>query len=561
MESNIFVNQKPTGKSLNTQALFNNIIIAEGDSLIYKQIVRNAVTGDFRPNILENYKVDIVNNFEADIQEANNLIANNQEINQLKNIEAINSQANVQDNINPIQDRIQENIINFEDNNIKIPGNRVTYLQHVLDETTRFNISHQRHNPNCNEHLRYVKQYTDLGLQTNFVWACIRCDFHRNINTQPLNFNTFTINQQAVSGTITSGIPYNNIKETLAAIDVPFLCESSYKDNRISMIEPFEKAYKDSIKKAGEEEYRLAVEAGQIENGCVWIAVVADGSWLKRSYNHSNANSLAGTALIIGERTGKILYAGVRNKYCDTCKKRGDQGPIHPDCFQNWDVNSSSSSMEAAIIAKGFELSYPTHNLIYKYLIADGDSSMHQKIIDHKVYEQFGFEVVKIECTNHLFRNLGTKYEKASYQDLSGVVIATGILKFREMVKNRALRFRKKVIEMAANVKDLDLSAVGKERMLQDQITNHLTNHVFGDHRMCQRNNIPCEGAKKNEVNYAELLRDTVMYQKLEEAAAYIGRNSGSLIFGETNNIVECANSIIAKTLGGKRVNWAQADA
>lgn len=41
----------------------------------------------------------------------------------------------------------------------------------------------------------------------------------------------------------------------------------------------------DEMKKAGEEERRLALEAGDIdENGTAMCTVVADGQWSKRSY-------------------------------------------------------------------------------------------------------------------------------------------------------------------------------------------------------------------------------------------------------------------------------------
>ena len=46
---------------------------------------------------------------------------------------------------------------------------------------------------------------------------------------------------------------------------------------------------------------------------------------MTRSYGNTGT-SMAGAAVIIGLRTGKILFAGVRNKNCDTCKKLLKQG-------------------------------------------------------------------------------------------------------------------------------------------------------------------------------------------------------------------------------------------
>lgn len=71
---------------------------------------------------------------------------------------------------------------------------------------------------------------------------------------------------------------------------------------------------------AGKEEKRLAEAAGDFcEDGCTpKITVVVDGGWSHRSHGHRySANS--GVAVIIGKRTKKLLYLGVRNKLCSTC--------------------------------------------------------------------------------------------------------------------------------------------------------------------------------------------------------------------------------------------------
>ena len=81
------------------------------------------------------------------------------------------------------------------------------------------------------------------------------------------------------------------------------------------------------------------------------ITIIVDGGWSKRSHKHLyNAKSRVG--IIIGKETSKILYLGIRNKYCLVCQKAGEGTVPQHTCFRNWD--KSSSAMETDIILKGF---------------------------------------------------------------------------------------------------------------------------------------------------------------------------------------------------------------
>lgn len=69
-----------------------------------------------------------------------------------------------------------------------------------------------------------------------------------------------------------------------------------------------------------QEEIDLAIAAGEVDSkGNALIAVICDGGWGKRSYG-KKFNSLSGCALLIGVRTKKVVFFGVRNKYCHKCK-------------------------------------------------------------------------------------------------------------------------------------------------------------------------------------------------------------------------------------------------
>jgi len=64
--------------------------------------------------------------------------------------------------------------------------------------------------------------------------------------------------------------------------------------------------------------------------------------------------------------------------------RKGCEPKAHK-CYKNFDRNASYTSMESDAIADGFENSLEMHGLIYKTVVADGDSNqVYQSIIiDH----------------------------------------------------------------------------------------------------------------------------------------------------------------------------------
>ena len=93
---------------------------------------------------------------------------------------------------------------------------------------------------------------------------------------------------------------------------------------------------KESMKQAEGAEEAIAISKGHYRQGIPAITVIVDGGWSTQSYKHSY-NAKSGVGIIIDKETGKILYMGVRNKYCSVCRNTtGDTIPLH-DCFLNWD--------------------------------------------------------------------------------------------------------------------------------------------------------------------------------------------------------------------------------
>ena len=62
------------------------------------------------------------------------------------------------------------------------------------------------------------------------------------------------------------------------------------------------------------------------------ITVITDGGWSKRSHK-SSYKAKSGVAIIIGQKTGKILFLGVWIKFCTL-------GVQNNKCYKNWDSSS-----------------------------------------------------------------------------------------------------------------------------------------------------------------------------------------------------------------------------
>lgn len=74
-------------------------------------------------------------------------------------------------------------------------------------------------------------------------------------------------------------------------------------------------------------------------------------------------------ASIVGYLSKKILFIGVRNRYCSVCafhKGKETAAPEHA-CFINW--NKSATSMEADIVVEGFKSSVEILGLKFNKLI------------------------------------------------------------------------------------------------------------------------------------------------------------------------------------------------
>ena len=110
--------------------------------------------------------------------------------------------------------------------------------------------------------------------------------------------------------------------------------------------------------------------------------------------------------IIIGQATGKLLFIGIRNKYCSACAQ--GISPSEHECYKNWD--DSSSEMESDIILEGFKEAKETHEVRYLRFIGDGDSSVYPTLLQR--VPVWGRYIIKMECANHACKCYRASLEK-----------------------------------------------------------------------------------------------------------------------------------------------------
>jgi len=234
---------------------------------------------------------------------------------------------------------------------------------------------------------------------------------------------------------------------------------------------------------------------------------------------------------------------GVKNKYCSICIRSGLSSKEVKEhcCTKNWSDQNGSSGMEAAIIVEGFKQSEPMYGIRYQKLIADGDSSVYKKILEARPYKNL--TVHKVECRNHLLRNFCNKLRDITTKKQAGQ------LAHRKLLSHNILRMRKGIVK-AIEYRKKENSVSG----LRNDILN-VVNHVFGNHNSCSK--YFCN--KTDDINYMEKIvsTDGLFIDSVMQPVRYLARHTSSLILNVDSNIVESFNAIIAKVIGGKRINFA----
>ncbi|KAK5640569.1 hypothetical protein RI129_011380 [Pyrocoelia pectoralis] len=375
----------------------------------------------------------------------------------------------------------------------------------------------------------------------------ILCTENPNQNEDKLN-----VNSAAVLGFVSAGLGHSAMNEINANLDLPPMSYRQYSKHHEIISDVILQTAWSSMEEAGKEEAELAKEVGDIDDdGIPTITVIADGAWSKRSYK-VNYDALSGVACIVGARTGKLLFVGIRNKYCsicDRCSSKNIPSPAH-SCCKNW--TGSSTAMESDIIVEGFQQSISMHGLKYTQLVGDGDSSVLKKLCIAKPYGH-KVSIKKIECVNHLLRNYCSKLRevcKQRYSSKKKLVVPY----LRTTLGNNIMRLRIGIKKAILYRRSQTLSLEQQVELLSKDIAN-CPKHVFGQHESCD--SYFCQGNKEGEVNIVPDMIECGLFDDIESSGKRLVQNVHSLILNMKNNAAETYNSIVCKFVGGKRINFS----
>ena len=176
------------------------------------------------------------------------------------------------------------------------------------------------------------------GLASVLRFQCDACnkEFHMKSSTKVKGSgnkkNRYAVNIGAVWGQMATGGGHSTLSETSAVLEIPTMAKKTFITIEEQLGRAWEVLLVEEMVKAGEEEREIAITKKETFEGVPAIGVTVDGGWSKRSHKHSY-NAKSGVAVIIGNTTRKLLYLGVRNKYCSICAVALNKG-IEPKKHQ-----------------------------------------------------------------------------------------------------------------------------------------------------------------------------------------------------------------------------------
>lgn len=389
---------------------------------------------------------------------------------------------------------------------------------------------------------------TKQGLSTRVLFNC-GCgkQFVFSTDDEQVSLNS---NEALAWGCEVSAIGFSSATKLLSLLDIPTPTFKTFQRRQDLLYDDLCKASNDEMLKWAKVEAEMAIANGSYVTveGIQYpaITVIVDGGWSKRSYGHSFSSN-SGVAVIIGAQTRKVIYADTRITTCYVCqKKRNLDVPIpNHKCFKNWE--KSATAMESDIILAGFSSSIKMYNLVYYRFIGDGDSSVYSKVV--KIYN--GMEVQKIECMNHVVKNLTTRLIEVGRNQVKGNDAKKIPLDERSKIAKDLIRIRTGIkCAIIYNKKQNN-----HWTKLREDILN-VVRHVFGEHSNCKE--YFCDKTNTKHGNRYEQVLKMVCYDPILKAINRAADLSESLIYALTSNPAECFMSVAAKYTEGKRKNFGQ---
>lgn len=417
----------------------------------------------------------------------------------------------------------------------------------ILSLTTMIQAATQ-HATLCKKGPVKFKGSKKLGLSCKIIFTC-GCNKKFAVGTDDENVS-LTANEALAWGCQVSAIGFDDAAKLLACLDLPTPCATKFRKIQNSLYDDLCKASNENMSKWAKQEADIAIANGNYATveGIKYpaITVVVDGGWSKRSYGHSFSSN-AGCAVIIGANTRKVIYADSRISTCSLCQRKRNSDtpvPIHK-CFKNW--NKSPTSMESDIILEGFMSSIKMYNLVYNRFIGDGDSSVFSKVA--KVYH--GMEVQKVECMNHVVKNLTSRLMEIARNQVKGNDSPNIPILERRRLQSILPRIKTGVrCAIIYNNKQGNHWSALREDIL------NVPKHVFGEHSVCKE--YFCDKENPKSANVYEIAKNMICMVPLLKAINRVADLSESLIYAQTSNPAETFMSVAARYTEGKRKNFGQ---
>ena len=401
-----------------------------------------------------------------------------------------------------------------------------------LDKLREYSADLSAHSVHCNGKVTLTGERRQ-GLASILSGHCSTCDIKIVLETSrkvkgPRGHPQWECNLAAVWGEMVTGGGHTRLEESLGVLGVPVMTKPRFISTERAIGEQWRKVLTESMVEAGKEEKQMAIERGDFHEGVPAITVIVDGGWSKRSHKHSyNANS--GVGIIIGKETKKLLYIGVRNKYCAACSQ-GSSKERHT-CYKNW--SASSSEMESDIILEGFSSAERDHGVRYTRFIGDGDSSVHATLLQN--VPGWGYAIRKLECANHACKCYRGSLEKLVQQNSSYKGSGGLTEKMRKKLVSAArcaIRMRSKESDKRTAVKLLERDLINGPR------------HCFGFHDACSSDF--CSTAKQRQETAAPSAPTSTDHTG-DDALSDVDENSRDQREGSS---IEDSSSVEADLLG-----------
>ena len=246
-----------------------------------------------------------------------------------------------------------------------------------------------------------IGEQARYGMASILAYKCSGCGQNisfatsRRVNTL-CGGKYWSSNLAAIWGQMATGGGFNHLQESMSVLSIPVMSKQSFVTTEQAIGKCWWDLFNESMQAAGKAERELAIQQNSYHQGVPAITVVVDAGWSKRTHKHTY-NALSAVGVIFGQKTGNLLYLGVRNKYCSVCIK--DPTKEH-NCFKNW--SGTSSSMESDLILEGFLAAEKQHGVRYINFVGDGDSSVYPTLVSN--VPGWGYSIKKQECANHALK-------------------------------------------------------------------------------------------------------------------------------------------------------------